>query len=485
MRSSSRPAGQRGRTAAGVARRLGDQRHVGPRGERRGRCTVGRRHRRRRRPSAGRRAARAGAAGGSRRCIRSSGWIGAPSGHQRVAERRSGGPVPASGPDPGRRRSTTSDLGATSVGSPGVLDLVSAADVSAEEPELVRGLVGRRCADSAAGRSAVIATSGIRPPTPPARPGTGWPPPCRTSSRPAPGGRTGLGQSERQEPCRPLVDPDVQPQQAARDRRRAARTRTAHCESPARAPPRVRRPRAGLRYDRLGAARWPVRRRGAGARSPARPAARVSTSRACQSALGRPSAAHRSSAAGSMSRAATRSTPSRATSGSVARSSAEQRDGVEPAGVRQLRQRRGQRDSRPDPDRGLHGAGDDHRQLDLLGQFEAGPDAAERLHLEHGDIGGLPSARPASGSRGAADRLVGRDRHVGPGPGQPPPQVGQLLDRRARLLGVLQVVRARRSRSHRPPCRRPRHRWRRSGSGRRAPRASRTAATRSRSSARD
>ena len=113
--------------------------------------------------------------------------------------------------------------------------------------------------------------------------------------------------------------------------------------------------------------------------------------------------------------------------------------GVQPARVRELGQRRRQRHPGGDPHRGLQGARHDHRQPDLGGDLQAGPYAAERLHLEHGDVGRAPAGHQV-GVVGAADRLVGRDRDVHAGPGQGDPEGDELVDGPARLLGVLQPV---------------------------------------------
>ena len=68
---------------------------------------------------------------------------------------------------------------------------------------------------------------------------------------------------------------------------------------------------------------------------------------------------------------------------------------------------------------------DDHdRQADVLGDPQAGPHAAERLHLEHRDVGGLEVPH-AVGVLGPPDRLVGGDRDV-----DAAPHDGEVLDRR-------------------------------------------------------
>ena len=64
-----------------------------------------------------------------------------------------------------------------------------------------------------------------------------------------------------------------------------------------------------------------------------------------------------------------------------------------------------------EPDRRLQRRRDDDRQPDVLGDPQAGPHPAERLHLEHRDVGRLEVAHPVGVGR-PPDRLVGGDRDV-------------------------------------------------------------------------
>ncbi len=159
----------------------------------------------------------------------------------------------------------------------------------------------------------------------------------------------------------------------------------------------------------------------------------------------------------------------------------EQLHGGQAAGVRQLGQRRGQRDPGRDPDAGLQRRRDHHRQPDVLGDPQAGAHPAERLHLEHGDVGGLEVADPV-GVGGPADRLVGGDRHVR----RARRTTARSSTLAHRLLDVLQAAggAVEHGDRARPRCRRPRAplasmRIRPSG-----PSASRTASSRAWSSAR-
>ena len=102
----------------------------------------------------------------------------------------------------------------------------------------------------------------------------------------------------------------------------------------------------------------------------------------------------------------------------------EQRDGGQPAGERQLGQRRGQRDPGGDADRALQRRGDDARQAVRLGHPQRRPHAAQRLHLEDDDVARLAQVDPQRVGR-APDHLVGGDPDV-----DPAAQRGQLLERR-------------------------------------------------------
>ena len=133
----------------------------------------------------------------------------------------------------------------------------------------------------------------------------------------------------------------------------------------------------------------------------------------------------------------TASTPSTGTIGSNVTSPASIDARREPTRVGQLGQRGGERDAGCDPDRRLH-----HRET-IAGTpaasatCERGAHAAERLLLQHDHVGGVERAQPARVVE-RADALVGRDRHV-----DPPPHPREIVERRDRLLDVLQVVRAR------------------------------------------
>ncbi len=104
-----------------------------------------------------------------------------------------------------------------------------------------------------------------------------------------------------------------------------------------------------------------------------------------------------------------------------------------PHAIRQLGQRGRERDAGRQPDRRFDGAGHDHRQPAGLGDLQRRPHAAERLRLQHDDVGRAGRAHRQR-VLGPPDRLVGRQRHV-----HPAAQRGQLIQRRARLLGVLKV----------------------------------------------
>ncbi len=160
----------------------------------------------------------------------------------------------------------------------------------------------------------------------------------------------------------------------------------------------------------------------------------IAAIRACQCATRSGGAALAASRAGSTSGRPTGRVPSSGSKRPAYDVVGEQLHRGQPAGVRQGRERGGQGQAHRDADAGLQGAGDHHRQADVLGDPQAGPDPAERLHLEHGDVGGLQVAHPV-GVLGPADRLVGGDRHV-----DPAAYGGQVLDARAGLLDVLQAA---------------------------------------------
>ncbi len=114
----------------------------------------------------------------------------------------------------------------------------------------------------------------------------------------------------------------------------------------------------------------------------------------------------------------------------------EQPDGAEPAGVRQLGQRRGERQPGGHADRGLQRRRDDHRLAAALGDPARGGEPAERGDLDDDDVGRAEDRGGQRVAAAAAYRLVDGDRH-----GHPQPQLGELLEGAAGLLGVLQAVR--------------------------------------------
>ena len=143
----------------------------------------------------------------------------------------------------------------------------------------------------------------------------------------------------------------------------------------------------------------------------------------------------------------------------------EQLHGGQPAGVGQLGQRGRQGHPGRDADAGLQRAGHHDRQADVLGDPQARAHPAERLHLEHRDVGRLEVAHPV-GVLGAPDRLVRGDRHV-----DPAPHDGEVLDARRTGCSTYSSPPAALSstRDPRSPPRRPTTaRWRRPGPGRRA-----------------
>ena len=117
----------------------------------------------------------------------------------------------------------------------------------------------------------------------------------------------------------------------------------------------------------------------------------------------------------------------------------EQPHGPEAARERQRGERGAERDARGDADRRLERRRHDDGQPHLLGEIEARAHAAERLHLEHHDVGRV---RAHDGERvlGAPDRLVRGDGHGGVAAlaaphGRETGHVG------ARLLDVLEAAR--------------------------------------------
>ena len=251
---------------------------------------------------------------------------------------------------------------------------------------------------SRAGRSAVSATRGTPAWAASSTAGCRFAAAVRDVVTTAAGRREPLAMPEREEAGGALVDPGVQrdPVVGARARRRAGR-----CATRGRARRRsARARRAGRPARSRGQAsvggvvtsddpaarprprpsaapvRRPLRRRRPPASRRRRPAGRRTGKAPSTGAAGRRprrrSAAARSRArrrSGSSGRAAARATPAAM------------------------------------PMLGLDRAGDDDRQADVLGDPQAGAHAAQRLHLEHRDVGGLEVAHPVGvGSPGGSTR---------------------------------------------------------------------------------
>ena len=151
-------------------------------------------------------------------------------------------------------------------------------------------------------------------------------------------------------------------------------------------------------------------------------------------------AAHRCSVSASAATAENRSgsgrttgrAPSTGSSGVLDDVVGEQRDRGQAAGERQLREGGGQRHPGGDADRALQRRGDDAGQAVRLGDAQRGPHPTQRLHLEDDDVAGLAQVDRERVGR-AAHALVDGDPDV-----DPPAQRGQLGQRGARLLDVLQ-----------------------------------------------
>ena len=260
---------------------------------------------------------------------------------------------------------------------------------------------------SRSGRSAVTATRGT--------------PACAASSRAGwrlatavpdvqmtAAARADLGQPEGEEAGRALVEARVQPDQPGlggvvrRERqRRVARARREHDLADRRSRPGGRRRRGPSSVDDVTGDHPSAR--------PAPPPAGPPTTRP-----GRAERAHASTSVGHDGGPDDRQHPvdrHELGRGDVA---GQQRPRGQPAGVVERRQRGRQRDARGQPERGLQGGRDDDRHPDVLGDPQAGAHAAERLHLEHRDVGRLEVAH-AVGVGGPADRLVGGDRDRRPG----------------------------------------------------------------------
>ena len=248
----------------------------------------------------------------------------------------------------------------------------------------------------------------------------------------------GLGQAEGEEPGGPLVDAHVEPEQPDLvGLQQLVRQRCA---------PRSRRQHdllhpgpEQLGDHQLSAARGVTHGRPSLAPGSSAARCRVASNRACQNAVVSASAACVAQSIEGRYGGTHRQAPVDGDQWIVDQVVGQQSYGVQPARVRQVGQRRRQGHPGSDPHRGLQGARHDHRQADLGGDRQAGPDAAEWLHLENGDVGRAPAGDQV-GVAGAPDRLVGRDRYIHAGPGQGDPERAELVDRPARLLGVLQSV---------------------------------------------
>ena len=118
--------------------------------------------------------------------------------------------------------------------------------------------------------------------------------------------------------------------------------------------------------------------------------------------------------------------------GGPTRSAVEQLRGGEAARVGQLGERGRERDPGREPDGRLEGRRDDDGQPDPLRELQARAHAAEGLDLEHDDVRGV-RAGDRERVLGAADRLVGGDRHV-----RAAAQRREVVDAGHRLLRVLE-----------------------------------------------
>ncbi len=270
------------------------------------------------------------------------------------------------------------------------------------------------------------------------------------------------GQAEGEEAGGPLVDPGVQGERAVGgrrvhgegERRRAGAGTEHHVPDPA--PHQLVDDGPGERGRAVG-------RRGGGGHGSE--SCRIAASRAAQCAVRSGVAASRSSAAPSTSGRTTGSDPSSGSSGPDRHVVGEELDGGEPAGVGQLGEGRGEGDPGGDPDAGLQRAADHDREADVLGDPQARADPAERLHLEHRDVGRVELPDPV-GVGGPPDRLVGGDRDR-----DPAPHLGELLDGRRTAARRTPALRppGRAAAPPAPPRRPTSRRWRRPGPGRPAP----------------
>ena len=162
----------------------------------------------------------------------------------------------------------------------------------------------------------------------------------------------------------------------------------------------------------------------------------------------------------------------------------EQRDRAQPAGVVERGQGSGERHPGRDADARVERRRHHRGQPTGLDDRERGPHPTERRHLDDDDVGGLEVAH-AQRVLGLADGLVRGDQHVDAVARQRHPQVAQLLHRRARLLGVLEVVGGRGGRAPASASSTDHAPLASTRTLRRGPITSRTAATRARSSSSD
>ena len=201
----------------------------------------------------------------------------------------------------------------------------------------------------------------------------------------------------------------------------------------------VRAAMAGVDYaemcrrtnDELGAGR-PAHHRAAGALSSAWQRSRRASHHCCRSGV----AARASSDSASGVTLPTGSIPPRGSERGGRDVRGEQGRGAEAAVVVEVGQGGGQRRAHRQPDRRVEGARDDRREPRLRDDLERAPHPAERLGLDHEQVG-RARAGDGEGVLGLAHALVGRDRNAEVL--HPAAQLGELLDRRARLLDVLQV----------------------------------------------
>ena len=298
---------------------------------------------------------------------------------------------------------------------------------AAEDADLVGGLVGAGAAQPGGPVGGDGDQRARRRGRPRARPGAGWPRPCPEVHTTAAAPRCRASPRARK-PADALVDPGVQPQQRRpRRRRRAANASgalrepgaTTTSRTPRRAAAPARPPRASVRRGvrrrahpaagraghgarhRLGQPVLPVRAPGRGGGEPVQ-RGRVRTAGRTGSAP-----VHRQQRRRwRRRRRAAAPSPARRRAAARAARPRARRPAAMPTEVSTRRRHH-------------------HGQADVLGDPQAGAHPAQRLHLEHRDVGGLQVAHPVGVLR-AADRLVGGDRHV-----DAAAHPGEVLDARA------------------------------------------------------